>query len=805
MTDLKFKVSSELKNILGKDLITNANIAVLELVKNSFDAHATKVEITFKDGLLIISDNGKGMTYDDLINKWLFVGYSAKRDGTEDLSYRSKIKRNYAGAKGIGRMSCDRLAQKLQLITKSESDSKAQQLDIDWKEFDKDQYKEFGDISIPYSIAQHYTEFPQKANHGTILKFTSLNSEWTPTAICELKKSLEKMINPFAEKSDFEIEIIAPDYKKYDDNLREKANEYQAQLKNEKAAECYSRLINGRILNSIANVLSLKTTQVESHLLGNEIITTLTDRGTLMYKISEPNPYKFLKNVSISLYYLNRAAKYNFSLKMGVDAVNYGNIFLFRNGFRILPYGDTTDDSWGLNLRAKQGYNRYLGTRDLIGRVDVETDSVEEFKEVSSRDGGLISSPSTEQLFMYFNSIHRRLERYVVGVLWGINFIQNEYFRDKNIAEEEKRKLQESAKEEENAKHVYDSIGSRVDFVQLIKNLVNDSNVQVIEYNHELADIVLNPSELDKVQDQFINDLRKVAEKTGDDDLRQRIDHFEEELKSLKKSKEDAELRAYQESERRILAEREKKEEEIKRIQAENERNAQIQKNRYLISTRDTSKEVQDLMHTVLISSTELSSLISTQEILLQEETLDKNSLIDISNKIKFNIERIQLLSSLITKADIELLRESKDIDVFEYSKEFLSSFVNGLDISIQRKDDKDDSVYMKKLSALELSIILQNLVSNSRKAHATQVMVSFSHDGRSIVMDFSDNGEGIDLNHFTKESIFEEGVTNRSGGSGIGLSTIKEALQDNLNGDIKFLGNKMFNLKGATFRIVLY
>lgn len=802
MDDLKFKVSSELKNILGKDLITNANIAVLELVKNSYDAHATKVEISLYDGQLIISDNGKGMSYDDLINKWLFVGYSAKRDGTEDLSYRSKIKRNYAGAKGIGRMSCDRLAQKLQLVTKTESDIKAQQLDIDWNEFDKDQYKEFGDISIPHSTVQLDNVFPQKANHGTILKFSSLNSEWTPMAICELRKSLEKMINPFAEKIDFEIEIIAPEFESFDNNLREKANEYHAQLKNEKAAECYRKITNGCIVNSISNVLSLKTTQIESRLLNNEITTTLTDRGTLMYKISEPNPYEHLNDVSISLYYLNRSAKYNFSLKMGVDAVNYGNIFLFRNGFRILPYGETTDDSWGLNLRAKQGYNRYLGTRDLIGRVDVETNSVEEFKEVSSRDGGLISSPSTEQLFIYFNSIHRRLERYVVGVLWGVNFIQNEYFRDKNIAEEEKKKLQESAKEEDNAKHVYNSIGSRVDFVQLIKNLVNDSNVQVIEYNHELADIVLNPSELDKVQDQFINDLRKVAEKTGDENLRQRIDHFEEELKSLKKSKEEAEMRAYQETERRILAEKEKKEELEKRIEVEKERNAQIQKNKYLISTRNTSKEVQDLMHTVLISSTELSSLISTQELLLQEDTLDKATLIGLTKSMKFNIDRIQLLSSLITKADISILRESKDVDICEYSKEFLSSFVNDLNISIQ---SEDDFTYIKKLSILELSIILQNLVSNSRKAHATEVMISFSHKENDIVMDFSDNGDGIDLNRFTKESIFEEGVTSRSGGSGIGLSTIKEALQDNLNGDIDFLGNGMFNLKGATFRIVLY
>ena len=59
---------------------------------------------------------------------------------------------------------------------------------------------------------------------------------------------------------------------------------------------------------------------------------------------------------------------------MGIEPVNYGSVFLFRNGFRIMPFGNTGDDSWGLDYRAQQGKNRYLGTRDLFGRVDVVTD-----------------------------------------------------------------------------------------------------------------------------------------------------------------------------------------------------------------------------------------------------------------------------------------------------------------------------------------------------------------------------------------------------------------------------------------------
>jgi DNA mismatch repair ATPase MutL len=70
---LQFRISSELKNIIGKDLITDDFIAVFELVKNSFDAYAKKVTIRFEEDKISIQDDGKGMTLEDLKTKWLFV------------------------------------------------------------------------------------------------------------------------------------------------------------------------------------------------------------------------------------------------------------------------------------------------------------------------------------------------------------------------------------------------------------------------------------------------------------------------------------------------------------------------------------------------------------------------------------------------------------------------------------------------------------------------------------------------------------------------------------------------------------
>ena len=107
-----FKVSTHLKDVIGRDLVTNEFVAIFELVKNSVDAGATliQLEIDPQSDAIRIVDDGKGMNVDDITEKWLFVAYSAKADGSEDDGtgdYRDKIKSvgGYAGSKGIGTVS----------------------------------------------------------------------------------------------------------------------------------------------------------------------------------------------------------------------------------------------------------------------------------------------------------------------------------------------------------------------------------------------------------------------------------------------------------------------------------------------------------------------------------------------------------------------------------------------------------------------------------------------------------------------------------------------------------------------------
>lgn len=766
--NLQFRVSAELKNILGRDLITSPDIAILELVKNSYDAHASKVEITFDDDYLSIADNGKGMSKDDLINKWLFVAYSAKSDGTEDLSYRSKFKRHYAGAKGIGRMSCDRLARNLLLKTRS-AENKTEILDVNWQTFEINKKVEFDTIDIPHETIDDIPEFPDASTTGTILQFRGLHDNWSREDIKRLKKSLEKMINPFSgTDDDFQIEIIAPKMKVEDERLESSQDK-----------------VNGVIENSIGDILKLKTTQIESRIQDGIIHTTLTDRGVLMYEIEEPNDKFFhLESSSVSLFYLNRAAKYSFTARMGVQPVSYGNIFLFRNGFRILPYGEWNDDSWGLNYRQQQGYNRFLGSRDLFGRVDVETDNPELIKEVSSRDGGLIKTRASQQLMEYFTLIHRRLERYVVGVLWGEGFLRKEYFVNQTSAMNA-RKLLEGDKDSDSAKHLYENIGSKVDFLQLIKSLVNDKSVNVLHYNEELANIVSNPSETEYIQAQMLDDVRKLAERTNDSYLLDKLLEFEKHIDDLRREKEEAERKAEEERKAKEEAERKFHEEEVKRKKAEEELKQKSKQNLFLLSvgTLDSDR-ILKYHHDIRIHAATIHNTIGQIIKKANKNALSIDETLKLVERISRANDKITSIAQFATKANYSIDADNITTDIVNYISEYINNVLPEFYGDLTLLCTVNSCSKIVEFAPLEASIFIDNLISNTSKVNATRFGVTFEKDANSIRMTITDDGDGLSSQIANPDSIFEKGITTTNG-SGLGLYNVAKFVRDVLKGTI--------------------
>ena len=217
----KFRISSQLKDIIGRDLVTNEYVAIFELVKNSFDASANRVDIEFNPECrrLSISDDGHGMSSDDIREKWLFVAYSEKAEAQPD-NYRDKIKPGgqFAGNKGIGRFACDTLGESLSLYSRTDSDGDVSTLQVDWTLFEKDSQDEFQTISVdlgsvPAFPAMVHVEPPKKS--GTVLVIERTRHDWDTERVARLRRDLAKLIDPFGTTDAIEVSTWFVDGSEY--------------------------------------------------------------------------------------------------------------------------------------------------------------------------------------------------------------------------------------------------------------------------------------------------------------------------------------------------------------------------------------------------------------------------------------------------------------------------------------------------------------------------------------------------------------------------------------------------------------
>jgi len=202
-----FTIDARTVLTLGRDSIKDYKTAILELVKNSYDANANLVEIKISqnDDLIRIADNGVGMTSKELETGWLRIGYSAKRDKKLTSSNRRKT-----GEKGIGRLSADRLGSSLDLISAS-SAKKVNGLKIKWNSFDvngkelsKIPIEEIEDPKIYIPVLKGNTV----SNNGTELKIRGLRQLWTAEDIIGLYDELSLLTPPFkGVKEDFTIKL----------------------------------------------------------------------------------------------------------------------------------------------------------------------------------------------------------------------------------------------------------------------------------------------------------------------------------------------------------------------------------------------------------------------------------------------------------------------------------------------------------------------------------------------------------------------------------------------------------------------
>lgn len=742
-TPLQFKISSALKNIIGSDLISDDFIAVFELVKNSYDAHATKVEITFeniytKNAKIIIKDNGKGMNYEDLNNKWLFVAYSAKKDGTEEDSYdyrdKIKIKRAYAGAKGIGRFSCDRLGGQLYLETiKDEQNSKVETLLTEWDKFEGNLKEEFVNISVIHETISQSNFNLQK---GTVLEISNLKSEWNKDKFLNLKDALAKLINPNTqiENDEFSIQLNVPD-----------------EVENDEKESQYRKIVNGKIQNLIFDTLDIKTTKIISKVSDkniNQIETSLFEGGKLVYKIIEENSFTTLSNVDAEIYYMNRSAKYTFTKRMGTEPVNYGHIYLYKNNLRIYPYGEKGEDPFKMDQRKSQGHSRYLGTRETIGYISIREPN-DELRETSSRGDGLIKSKVYFELVEWFYDNLKRIEKFIIDIVdWGNDLSNDDFIQ-------------------------LDDLNKQLAINNLISNLSKSKNLISFEIAPEIFEIIDKKQE--KSTKNTLTNIKKQLESNDydKDAIIDSISKIEKNLDTLKKSSEEAGEEALENL--------------IKNEELAESLEIQKKKGAFQGSLIGTDKErIIGLQHQIYHSSSRVSRSLKLLLQHLGAENLDEKTKKYIKI-ISLESSKINSIANFVTKANFNLKASEITTDVIDFIIDYITEIYliedKVIDIGIKItfiNNFKTD--YVKEFRPLELTTIFDNLISNSEKADAKNIQIVFNENKGKLDIDINDNGKGISEKNISE--VFEMGYTTTKG-SGIGLFQVHDLVTNNLKGKI--------------------
>lgn len=758
---LRFRISSALKNIIGKELITDDYIAIFELVKNAYDANSSKVEIVFnnikdeknkRNARILIRDEGDGMSLDDLKNKWLLVGFSEKKKIEELLKekdYRQKLggKRIFAGAKGIGRFSCDRLGKKLRLFTKKIGEEEINVLDIDWTKFEEDSKAEFQDINVVHTIQKSIDKSiaPKRLTKGTILEISELNSDWNYKKLVGLKQHLQRLINPaqVGGTQDFTIYIEALEFQN-DDKVSQRKG--------------YNEPVNGPVKNVVFEKLGIKTTCIGSSIddKGETITTELFDKDQFIFRLKEKNEYSQLKNINIKLFYLNKPAKNTFTRIMGIRPVRYGSIFLYRNGFKISPYGNEGDDWLGLDRRKAQGVRRYLSNRELIGRIELDGYQPN-FVEVSSRDGGVVKTPEfnvlTKEFFM--EKVLRRLERYVVeGLEWD------------NPSSQKGPKDPEAIKS--------DSLV----IIDQIVGQVKDENKE-LDFNTDLLKIYAT-KQIEKAPEliKSIQSLKRFA-KTEDEK-----DFIDQQVKAV-----SGLVKNFQIQSQELQAELKQREKQLLFLQH--------------VTDEDT-KEIVGLQHHI----NNATNIINTHLKRLQEQARSGKSVpsdfvLSTLEKIGMQTLTISSVALFVTQANFDVVASKTKQDLVSFIKQYVeNAYVlfnkkrldyEGITINVH-VDAWAEFVY--KFNSLDFIIIIDNLISNSRKAKARKIDICLNKiSDNELEIRVKDDGVGIPLQYV--EKLFTFGFSTTEGGTGIGLYQIKKILEK--YGDISV---NRFASKGAEFII---
>ncbi|MGH6689726.1 MAG: sensor histidine kinase [Gammaproteobacteria bacterium] len=327
-----------------------------ELVKNAYDAGASQVTISFRSvitsgGEITVADDGSGMDLDTVLGVWMEPGATSKNEA----SRRTRGRRRVLGEKGVGRFACDKLGRHLELVSRRAGDDDEVCAVFDWDRFESAS-------ETLASIRSHWSVRAATAigRHGTVLRISGLRAAWTERMFRRLATRLSRLCSPFRELDDFGIILESDEFPHYAGELR-------------------------------AEFLEQAPYRVDAVFDGDRIVDiSLGGESAASESWPEARPPSCGPvRVRVFAFDLETEALARIGPRAEVRAWlrEWSGISVYRDGFRVWPYGEPHDDWLRLDQRRVNNPVERLSNNQVVGFVEISRDRNPELRDQTNREG----------------------------------------------------------------------------------------------------------------------------------------------------------------------------------------------------------------------------------------------------------------------------------------------------------------------------------------------------------------------------------------------------------------------------------
>jgi signal transduction histidine kinase len=367
-----FRPRARLVSILGEHLISDQAVGLVELVKNSYDADAAESVVELQDladperASIVISDDGVGMTLDDLTTKWLSPAMDHK-DQKKRKGERTARGRLPIGEKGVGRFAVHHLGRHLSMVTKA-ADGDELLLEIDWDRFDASETFLDG---LALTVVERPPQLFRDGCTGTRLEITHLRVPWNERLVWKVHRTLRRLQSPLRENApDFRVRLVCAEFPELEDTdptdiLARAHYEFRAVIAPD--GECDYEYICRH-----PTVVPRTRSGTDTLSLAHEQVSRSAECGPFW----------------LNLYVWDRTGDYLQRAGISRNELDaHCGVSLFRDGLRVLPYGEPGDDWLLLDQERVQAPAKRISNNQVIGLVLVDQATSLQLRDKTDRQG----------------------------------------------------------------------------------------------------------------------------------------------------------------------------------------------------------------------------------------------------------------------------------------------------------------------------------------------------------------------------------------------------------------------------------